>query len=307
MKQVLSLLISLLILAGLLTGCGAEAPQAAMDMPMEEEMAAENGLSAAGSPEAPALPDSRKWVITCHVEAETEDLDGMLQRVTEALQTLQGYVENQELYNGSQYAGRQYRSAGLTLRVPAEKLEEFLEALSESANVVSSSRNVEDITLQYTDTETRLTALRTEEQRLLELMEQAESMADLLVIEQRLTEVNYEIENITSRLRTYDNQVDYATVHLRLEEVREYTPVEEPGFFQKVSDGFLKSLKGVGQGAVDLLAGLIIILPYLAVWALAGFAVYLIIRACIRRAGRKKKAAPERRTQSPKPPETPNP
>ena len=93
---------------------------------------------------------------------------------------LGGYVEDQDSYNGSMYSSRRYRSASLTVRIPAERVDEFTEEMSGIANVVSTNLSREDITLSYVATESRVKALQTEEARLLELMEQAETMADLL-------------------------------------------------------------------------------------------------------------------------------
>ena len=182
-----------------------------------------SGKSAAGS--AIPLPENRKWVITMNLTAETEDLDAALTQLSAKIQELNGYVESQSI-TGSSTASRS-RYAYLTIRVPAEQVDQFAEDVSGMTNLVSTSRRVEDITLSYTDTEGRLNALKTEEARLLELMEQAETMSDLLDIEERLTEVRYQLENYTSTLRLYDNQVDYATVELRVNEVEKYTPREK--------------------------------------------------------------------------------
>ena len=101
-------------------------------------------------------------------------------------------------------AGSRYRYADLTLRIPVEKLAEFTAAVNSLSNVVSSSRNTEDVTLQYVDTESRVKTLETERDRLLELMEQAETMSDLLEIESRLTEVRGELERYASQLKVLD-------------------------------------------------------------------------------------------------------
>ena len=114
-------------------------------------------------------------------------------------------------------------------------------------------------------------------------------MADLLEIERRLTDVHYELENVNSRLRTYDNQVNYATIYLTIEEVREYTPMEEPTFLERISSGFVSSVKGVWKGLVDLVVLLIVASPYLAVWGIIILVVVLIVRACSRRKPKKAK------------------
>jgi hypothetical protein len=129
-------------------------------------------------------------------------------------------------------------------------------------------------------------ALQTEETRLLELMAKAETMSDLLEIEARLTDVRYELERVTSQLRSYDDLVNYATIYLNIEEVKEYTPVAEKTRWQKITDGFVKSLKGVWNGALDFFVWLIVNLPYLLVIGAVAFVVVFLIR----RAAKKRKA-----------------
>ena len=250
-------------------------------------LSANQRSAAAGSASQP-LPQNRKWVITMSLSAETGDLDAALDAVLAKVSQMEGYVESQSVSGGSAGSGR-HRYANLTLRIPANVVDGFVEEVAGLTNLVSSSRNVQDITLTYSDTAGRVTALETEQARLLELMEQAENMSDLLEIEARLTEVRYQLENYASTLRLYDNQVDYATVSLYISEVEKYTPVEEPGFWEKITSGLADSIVNLGQTIVDFITWLIIDLPYLAVIAL----VVWLITALTKRSLRKRKAKKE--------------
>lgn len=250
-------------------------------------LSANQRSAAAGSASQP-LPQNRKWVITMNLTAETGDLDAALDAVLAKVSQMEGYVESQSVSGGSAGSGR-HRYANLTLRIPANVVDGFVEEVAGLTNLVSSSRNVQDITLTYSDTAGRVTALETEQARLLELMEQAENMSDLLEIEARLTEVRYQLENYASTLRLYDNQVDYATVSLYISEVEKYTPVEEPGFWQKITSGLADSIVNLGETIVAFITWLIIDLPYLAVIALAVW----LITALTKRSLRKRKAKKE--------------
>ena len=234
-----------------------------------------------------ALPQNRKWVITMNLTAETGDLDGALEAVMAQVSEMEGYVESQSVSGGSAGSGR-HRFASLTIRVPAERVDSFVEEVSGLTNLVSSSRNVQDITLTYSDTEGRVTALKTEETRLLELMEQAETMSDLLEIEARLTEVRYQLENYASTLRLYDNQVDYATVSLYITEVEKYTPAEEQGFWQKIGSGLVESFENLAETMVDFLSWLIIDLPYLVLIGLLAWGIIAIAKRSLRKRKAKK-------------------
>ena len=301
-KHCISLFLSLLVLLSLLTGCGGSSKSAARLAPMEEaaveapaaapEMMANGAMmsdtSAAGG--STALPESRKWIITVNLYAETEDLDAMTEALDKKISALNGYVEDQNVYNGSTYSNRRHRSAHLTIRVPARDVDRFTDEVSSIANVVSQEKNLEDITLRYVSTESRMKALQTEEARLLAFMEEAETMADLLEIEARLTDVRYELENVTSQLRLYDNQVDYATIYLDVEEVQKYTPVEEPGFLERITDGFSENLENLGDGFVDFIVWLVTSSPYLVIYGILAFVLVLLIRR-VRRINAKKRAA----------------
>lgn len=305
MKKCLSLILSLVLLAALLAGCGsgskstasyamesvAQAP-AAMDA--AESAALENGASDTSST---PLPESRKWIITVDLTAETDDLDALRTALDAKIAAVEGYVEDQSVYNGSTYqSGRRYRSANLTVRIPADQEDAFLKDVDGLANIVQQNKSIEDVTLNYVATESRLKALETEETRLLELLAQAENMADLLEIEQRLAEVRCELENYASQKRLYDNQIDYATIYVTIEEVQEYTPVEEPTLWERISKGFKDNLVGVGNDLLDVLVWIIVSLPYLVVLAvIVGIAVLVTKR--IRRRRSAKKAAKQQKSE----------
>lgn len=304
MKKTFALLLTAALIIGLLCGCGAAPASGSfqnVNSMKTEAMSADMGpmeapatMEERGYDTSDVLPENRKWVITVDISTETEDLDAALEGVMEKVSSLSGYVENQSIHNGSAYAQRRYRSANLTLRIPADREAEFTQGLSDITNVVSSSRNAEDITLQYVDTETRVTALETERDRLLELMEKAETMSDLLEIEGRLTDVRYELESYASRLRRYDNQVDYATVYLNIQEVQEYTPVQELTFWQRISTGFVGSLKGLWKGIVAILSWAIINLPYILVIGALGTAIGILISRKLKKRKLKKAAKPDK-------------
>ena len=286
MKKILSVLLcAALVLT--LTACGGSAKNTSAMGVMREEAAAEapammadNAASLKGAqPQSAALPEGRKWIITIDMTVETDDLDMLTADLDQKIKSLGGYVEDQSVHNGSNYASRRYRSANLTVRIPEEKADQFTSDISGLANVVSQNLRREDITLNYVATSSRVTALETEEARLLELLAQAETMEDLLTIEARLTDVRYELENYTSQLRLYDNQIDYATIYLYIEEVQEYTPVEEPGFFERIRNTFSDALEGLGDGIVNITVFLVGNSPYILVFCAMAFVIFKLAKS----------------------------
>lgn len=278
-RKWLCLLLSLVLLLSL-AGCGAQSKEAAgMDKNTAGDMMA-SGETAPGiydNAQSSGAPQSenRKWIVTVNITAETEDMDTLLSQLEAQIGAMEGYVENQNIHNGSAYSGyRRYRNADLTIRIPADRVDEFVKQVDGISNIVSSGQNRVDVTLTYADIESRLNALRAEEARLLELMAQAENMTDLLQIEGRLTDVRYQLESAASQLKLYDNQVDYATVNLSISEVQEYTPTAEKSIWQRISEGFVRSLKGLWNMLVELFVFVLVASPYLVV--IAGILVLVI-------------------------------
>lgn len=291
MKRYLLWVLSLMLVAGLLCGCGAESMDndAGAAAPAEKgdyiymydsekpEISTDSTSNSTAS--APEIGVNQKLVRKIRMEAETEDLDALLIQLDQRLADLGGYCESREVYNGNSSSKYRYRHATLVIRIPAEKLDQFTDHVAGVSNVTSSNETADDITLTYIATESRVKALQTEHDRLLELLAKAENMSDLLEIESRLTKVRAELEQIASQLKLYDNMVNYGTVTLNLNEVREYTVVEEPEtVWERIGEGFMKSLKGVGIFFRELFVFVIVGLPYLVLIALGVVPIVIIVK-----------------------------
>ena len=298
-KKLLSLLLSATLILLLFAGCGATstdemAYNGAYDAPMEApsmdalgELNRYDGEASVESPDTTTVSE-QKLIKTVNMTAETEEMDALLSQLDQQIASLGGYVEQREIHNGSNYSDyRQSRRAYLTIRIPAEKLNQMVSNLKADSNVTEYNESVDDVTAAYVDIESHLKALETEQARLLELLEKADTMADLLTIEERLTQVRYSIESITSQLRVYDNKIAYSTVNLHIDEVREYTPVEEETVWQRIAGGFTKSLRNLGNFLVDFMVFMLTASPYLVFMAILALTPVVII-LLVRRRRRKK-------------------
>ncbi len=245
--------------------------------PAENEVVADD-VAEDGAATPQVEDTSRKLIKNVNLSVETETFEELLATITEKTESFSGYIEESYTYNGSNYYGRGTRNASMTIRIPAQQLDAFLSSVSEVSNVISRNDSVSDVTLQYVDMESHKKALTAEQDRLLELLEQAESVEDIITIESRLSDVRYQIESMESQLRTLQNQVSYSTVYLDIQEVEKLTPVEEQTRGEMIREGFVDSLYGVGNGLLDFGTAVIIDLPYLVVWAAVILLVILIIR-----------------------------
>ena len=137
--------------------------------------------------------------------------------------------------------------------------------------------------------ESRVKSLKVEQQTLMDLLAKAESLESIITLQNRLSEILYQIESYESQLKTIDNQVTYATLNLTIREVIEeedQPEIKKRTFLDDVKDAFGEMLENVvefGEGAVILF---IMLLPLTVVLIIAGS----IVLICIKR-GRKKRAA----------------
>jgi hypothetical protein len=99
------------------------------------------------------------------------------------------------------------------------------------------------------------------------MMEIAETVEDVITIEDRLTELRYQIESLQSRLKNWDRRVSYSTVSLSVKEVRVYTPEEkiDPTYGEELLEALKDGLHNAGQFLKDLLVLLVEVLPVLVI------------------------------------------
>ena len=267
MKKI-RLLALLLCLTLLFTGCAAaSAPKGEAMNNAVANPEAGNGIYNEGekTENVTGIEENRKLIRTITMEAETSDLDQILADLDAQLAALGGFVQNKSVQNGR---GGSARHATLTLRIPADKVDLFVDHVEGATNILSSNETAEDVTLKYAATESRIKALETKEARLLELMAQAKDLQDLLTLENQLATVRQELETVKSQLKLYDSLIDYGTIKLTVWEVREYTVVEEeeePTAWQRIGNGFVNSVKGVWHILTEIFIFLVVALPYLAI------------------------------------------
>lgn len=235
----------------------------------------------------------RKLIRTVDLNLETENYDSLMEGLEQQISEMDGYIEYKDAYHGnynSKKNGYRNRHANITARIPADKLDEFTGRVAEIGNITYESESVEDVTLQYVDLSSHKKMLVAEQTRLMELLENADSMEDIITIESRLSEVRYQIESMESQLRTFDNQVDYSTVHINVEEVEHYTPQPEKSTWERIKSGFGENVYRVTNGIKNFAIEFVIAIPIMVLWGV-GIAVGILLARAIlkrRRKGEKK-------------------
>ena len=225
--------------------------------------------STSGS-ETPAQ-NQDKIIYSSEVTVETTEFDETIGRISALVDSYGGWIEASSV-SGSNYYQKargtaSTRNANYTMRIPSSRFSELMDSLSDLGNVPYSHIYTENVTSQYVDAQARLKALTTQETRLLEMMELAETVEDVIIIEDRLTELRYQIESIQSKLNNWDRRVSYSTVYLTVQEVREYTPEEkvDPTYGEELLAALKRGVKNAGETLKNLLVFLIEVLPVLVI------------------------------------------
>ena len=300
MKKFLALLLAL-TLALMLVGCGAsKAPMedAAMDMVTSDGAAMDMGFDAGGAPmedykeeaeyqsgafeEYTSTTDNEKlkdvkMVYTANMDLQTLSFDQADADISALVEEMGGYFEQRSISNRS--SG--YRYAEYTVRVPAEKFNDFCSQMGTLCHLVYKNESADNITESYYDTQSRLVTAQTKLERLQELLRRAESMEDIITIESAISETEWTIENLTGTLRTYDSLVGYSTIYMTLHEVYELSgqgqaPVT---FGDRLGESFLDGLKAIGRTAQNFAVWL----AYSWFWLLIVVVIVIVVIRTIRR------------------------
>ena len=247
---------------------------------------AESGSGLSPSPDIGSPGEAgRKLIRDVSMNVEARDFDGVLSQITDKVGELGGYVESSDVSGVSvnSYGGSQQRYADIRARIPADRLDRFVETVESAGNVTSKQEQVTDVTLQYSDVQSRKKSMEIEQERLWALLEKAESLDAVVALEARLSEIRYELESYTSQLRLYDNQVDYSTVSINMREVKDLTPTAPDSIGTRIQKGFNRSLNNLGEAGTDLIVWIASNSPILLVLAVIIAAVVLFVRGLSRR------------------------
>lgn len=286
-----AVLVLALMLAATTAACGASsggAPRSApaassaapamADMEQGEVMAKDKGgtetLVNADTATQPQV--NRKLIRTVHMDIEAKDFDGLTSTVMQQIEALGGYTERSEV-NGGGYNTDNRHYASIVARIPSDKVDQFIGTVKEQGNVTSQQESVDDVTLQYVDVESHKKSLKIEQERLLALLEKANRLEDIIALEQRLSEVRYQLESYESQLRMLDNQVEYSTVNMNISEVERITPVENKTVWSRMSSGVQQSVYDIGKGLQNFSVWFVVKLPYFVLWALFAGVISLVL------------------------------
>lgn len=225
----------------------------------------------------------RKIIKTYHLTLETKQFAEDAALVITEAEALGGYVSNSSISGNSlSDSSSKMQNAKYTIRIPSELADAYVSKLSSFCNISSSSLTTEDVTDSYYGIQAHMESLIIQERKLTEMLNAANNLQDMIVLDDKLTAVRSEINALNYQLQNLDKSVDYSFVYITLKEVREYEK-EEKTYWQK----FGASISGSWDNFVNVLGFLLIALvwlfPFLLLFGLIFLVIFLILKKLLKK------------------------
>lgn len=255
----------------------AEAPRMEMaEAALDEEYSTGSSVNSTGS-------SSERIVIkNASLSIVVPDPSTAMKSITDMAESMGGFVVNSNLYKTTTSQGLEVPNANITIRVPAEELEQILDQIKDlvedpEIDILTEDISGQDVTSEVTDLESRLRNLEAAELQLLGILENAKKTEDVLTIFRELTSVREEIELIQGQIKYYRDSARLSAINVFLQAKAALEPISIGGWQPGVeAQKALQALVNGGQLIVDFLIWLVIFaLPILAVIFLP---IYFLIR-----------------------------
>ena len=233
-----------------------------------------------------SLSENGRYVIAqARIHLQTKQYENFNKNVTAKMKALEGYIENksEENYDSG-------KLGNFTLRIPSEKLEEFTEWVEKNATVISNEISKADVTNEFIETGSRKKSLEAEETALLAILEKAQTIDDIIKVQDRISNVRSELESYTLKLQRLNNQVEYSTVYINAQEVDRITTPSQ-SFSSLAGSDFMASARNIGAGLRNFAIWVIGISPYLMIFAIVLVPAGIIIKRKMKRRKAKRSAS----------------
>ena len=257
------------------------AAEEAVAMAEGEEYKADGGSGSTES--ALRAQDGQKIVYTGNLSIQTLEYDKSAASIRKKIKDAGGFSEAESERDNDYYwysynsGSNNTRYLNITARIPSEKFEDFINSLSGDGKIMSRSVNAENISQVYANKETYKKSLEKEQERLLEMMDKAETIEDMITVESRLSEVERQLNVYKTDLAQMDKDVEFSTIYIELKEVKRYTEeVNSTTFAEEVKYAFEDAINSFRNFCEGIVLFVVRNFPYLIILAVI---LALIIRA----------------------------
>ena len=208
--------------------------------------------------------DQHKVIRTAEVKFQVSKVEKSTEYISNAVATFQGYIAQMEQSNDNYSIKNEF-----ILRVPSNQFEPLLDALHQEAIFVNYKRiKSKDISSDFIDLEARLAAKKAVRARYIELLEtNTDGVKEVVEAEEKIREIQEEIEAKEAQLRYLKTQVSLSTIHLQIYQKVEYR--SEPIVFKESFIGKLfKRFNSGWQALLNMVLFLVNLWPLLILGAL---------------------------------------
>ena len=259
-------------------GCGGKNENAADTAAPSESAPASGGAAAPGAAhpaqtapqnDAPTLP--RKIIYTATVALQTSDWNAASSQIVREAKARGGYIAESSVSGDPQTP----REGTWKIRIPLAGFDGYLADLQKIGELQNTSISSEDVSEEFYDARARLQNKRTEEARLIALLQKSGKLTDVLLVEKELSRVREEIERIEGRIRFLANQTDLATITVTLKESAPFQkPDAPPTFASQIARTFAGSLSGLAAFARYSVLFVVAVLPWVILPAVAAWLIW---------------------------------
>jgi hypothetical protein len=259
-----------------------EAP-AAQPMPAAEDSFSREAAPALDSPAGtgsqPSSDVDRMVIRNATLDIVVLDPGKEMSTISRMATDMGGFVVSSSLYKYTS-DGVEYPQANITVRVPAEKLNDALDTIKAlvedpDIDILNESVTGEDVTKAYTDLESRLRNLEEAEAQLREIMGSATKTEDVLAVHNQLTQVREQIEVIRGQMQYYKESSDLSAIQVTLRAKASVAPLEiggwQPlGVARDAAQAMINALQFLGSAAIWIFlfvlpVGLVIAIPFVII------------------------------------------
>ena len=226
-----------------------------------------------------SVTTDRKIVKTATLSIKTNDYEVFMSGIKQKIEQYNGYVEKSQEYN---YDNKTNRNANMNIKIPADKLESFIEELSVMGTLTSKTIGSDDITNSYIDVESRIKALETEQEALLGILEKAENLSDVIDLQDRLSDVRADLEALKALKQSYDEMVAYSEIAIDIREVERVVESDNT-FFGEAKEKLMNNIYDLADFLRELAINLIAALPYIAIIGVAAAVAVIVIVKKVRK------------------------
>lgn len=240
----------------------------------------------------PIASDGSKLVQTRDISMRTTEFDKDYGKIKSLLKSVDGYIEHESMSGTapeSVYDPGRY--SYIIMRVPVDRYDSFVDSLTQIGVIDSMEINTQDYSDTYYDTESRIELLEERKERLMKHLDEATKMEDIITLEDEISDVIYQLDELKGQQRNMDNMVEYATVSLSITEYQLADDAEpKDDFTLDPGNAFNTTLKGMGDFFRVFGVMLAAAAPVLILIAIVIVVVLVIVHA-VRKASAKKAQA----------------